>query len=258
MTRPFEQFEKSKTHLVDTHCHLADYPDPIAILDVAAAADVAIVAVTEDPDQFRRLKLRLGARPNVEVALGLHPLRAASVRPADLARFLRMVPAAGWIGEVGLDFSPVGAATRKAQLRVFETILGEAQPGRHPLTVHSRGAAREVITRLTNANVPAVLHWYSGPLALVDDALAAGLYFSINPAMVRSKRGTALIGTIPTDRILLETDGPYAFTRKRPVQPDDLYEVVSALARVWRQPADVVANRLSDNIEIFMNRIPRQ
>lgn len=44
--------------------------------------DVAFVAVTEDPDPYRRLKLRLGSRPDVEVALGLHPLRAASVRPA--------------------------------------------------------------------------------------------------------------------------------------------------------------------------------
>jgi TatD DNase family protein len=258
MTRLFERIGQSTNHLVDTHCHLADYPDPIAVLNAASAADVAIVAVTEDPDQYRRLKLRLGARPDVEVALGLHPLRAASVRPADLARFLRMVPAAGWIGEVGLDFSPVGVATRKAQLHVFDTVLSEAQPGRHPLTVHSRGAAQEVITRLTDAKVPAVLHWYSGPLGLVDDALAAGLYFSINPAMVRSKRGTTLIATVPPDRILLETDGPYAVTRKRPARPDDLHDVVSVLTRVWQQPADAVANLLSENINSLMNCIAQQ
>jgi TatD DNase family protein len=255
MTRPFERIGISTTHLVDTHCHLADYPDPIAVLNAASAADVAIVAVTEDPDQYRRLKLRLGSRPDVEVALGLHPLHTASVRPADLARFLRMVPTAGWIGEVGLDFSPVGVATRREQLRVFDSVLTEAQPGRHPLTVHSRGAAHEVITRLTDARVPAVLHWYSGPLGLVDDALAAGLYFSINPAMVRAKRGTSLIAAVPPDRILLETDGPYAAIRKRPTRPDDLHDLVTVLARAWQQPADVVANLLRENFNSLMNSI---
>jgi TatD DNase family protein len=255
MTRSFEFIGKSTTRLVDTHCHLADYPDPIAVVNAASAADVAIVAVTEDPDQYRRLKLRLGSRSDVEVALGLHPLRAVSVRPADLARFLRMVPSAGWIGEVGLDFSPVGVATRKDQLRVFNTVLSEAQLGRHPLTVHSRGAAQEAIKQLTDAKVPAVLHWYSGPLGLVDDALAAGLYFSINPAMVRSKRGNALIAAIPPSRILLETDGPYAATRKRPAQPDDLHEVVSVLARVWQLSADAAANLLRENINALMNHI---
>jgi TatD DNase family protein len=103
--------------------------------------------------------------------------------------------------------------------------------------------------------VPAVLHWYSGPLGLVDDALAAGLYFSINPAMVRSKRGNALIAAIPPSRILLETDGPYAATRKRPAQPDDLHEVVSVLARVWQLSADAAANLLRENINALMNHI---
>jgi TatD DNase family protein len=247
--------EVATSRLVDTHCHLADYPDPVSVLNAAAAANVAIVAVTGDPDQYRRLKLRLGARPAIEVALGLHPLRAASFRPDDLARFLRMVPTAGWIGEVGLDFSPAGKATRKIQLRLFDTVLTEAQPGRHPLTVHSRGAAQEVITQLANAKLPAVLHWYSGPLRLVDDALAAGLYFSINPAMTRTKKGAALIATLPPDRVLLESDGPYAVTRARAARPDDLHHVVSTLAAAWQQRADVTAAILQANLDTLTQHI---
>ncbi len=257
-TLPEPPEQPSSRRLVDTHCHLADYSDPIAVLDAAQNAHVAIVAVTEDPDQYRRLKLRLGSRPTVEVALGLHPLRAGSVRPSDIARFLRMVPEAGWIGEVGLDFSPVGIATRKQQLRIFDMVLTEAQPGRHPLTVHSRGAAQEVIRRLDDAKVPAVLHWYSGRLGLVDDALAAGLYFSINPAMVRSKRWTALIGVLPPDRVLLETDGPYAATRSRPAQPDDLHHVVTALALAWQLSSATVTTQLIENLRTFMNSVSTQ
>ena len=71
--------------LLDSHCHLGAYDDPVAVMDAAAAANVSLVAVTESPEEFRRLRTRLGRRPTIEVALGLHPLRAASFRPADIA-----------------------------------------------------------------------------------------------------------------------------------------------------------------------------
>ncbi|MGB3354359.1 MAG: TatD family hydrolase [Mycobacterium sp.] len=220
--------------LLDSHCHLGAYDDPVAVMDAAAAANVSLVAVTESPEEFRRLRTRLGRRPTIEVALGLHPLRAASFRPADIARFFRCMPQTRWIGEVGLDFSQHGIATKKHQLRVFDIVLTEAQPGRHPLTVHSRGAEADVINLLSQARVPAVMHWYTGPLKLIDDALAAGLHFSVNPAMIRSKRFGSFITHVPAERILLETDGPYAKTSGRPAQPTDLVSLVNQLAVTWQ------------------------
>ena len=112
-------------------------------------------------------------------------------------------------------------------------ILSEAQPGQHPLSVHSRGAEREVIRLLGEAKLPAVLHWYTGPIGAVDDALAAGLYFSFNAAMTRSKRFASLARTIPIERVLLETDGPYAKSAGRPAQPHELAEVARDIAHVW-------------------------
>lgn len=219
--------------LVDTHCHIGAYKDPVTVLRAADEAAIGVVAVTETPDEYRRLRTRLGRREHVEVALGLHPLRASTFGPNELARFFRLVPQADWIGEVGLDFSRAGAGTTRAQERVFDVVLTEAQPGKHPLTVHSRGAEKQVIRRLGDAALPAVLHWYSGPVGLVDDALAAGLYFSVNMAMTSSKRFPALVRAIPRERVLLETDGPYAKDRGRPTQPHSLRDVVASLARAW-------------------------
>lgn len=223
----------TEERLLDTHCHVAAYADPVAVLRDADAAGVAVVAVTENPDEFKRLRTRLGVRRHVEVAIGLHPLRAATFGPNDLARFFRLLPQARWIGEVGLDYSRAGIATAKAQQRVFDVVLTEAQPGQHPLTVHSRGAEQDVVRRLAEAKLPSVLHWYSGPLKLVDDALQAGLYFSFNIAMTRSRRFAPLAHAIPRDRILLETDGPYAKNRSTPAQPGGLYDVVAAFSRLW-------------------------
>lgn len=220
------------THLLDTHCHVSAFTDPVAVIR-AAEANTSIVAVTESPEEYRRLRTRLGRRDHVQVALGLHPLKAHTFTPSDLARFFRLVPESTWIGEVGLDFSRHGVATKKHQLRVFDAVLTEAQPGQHPLTVHSRGAETDSISFLAQAKLPAVLHWYTGPAAPIDSALDAGLYFSYNIAMVRSKKFTTLLRAIPRDRTLLETDGPYARGAHGPAQPHQIGEVVAALAGGW-------------------------
>lgn len=244
----------SAERLLDTHCHVSAYSDPVATLREAEAAGVAIVAVTEDPDEYRRLRTRLGRREHVEVALGLHPLRAASFGPNELARFFRLVPQANWIGEVGLDYSRVGAATVKAQQRVFDVVLTEAQPGKHPLTVHSRGAEKDVVRRLADAGLPAVLHWYTGPMNLIEEALQAGLYFSINIAMVRSRKFPSLMRAFARDRILLETDGPYAKDRGRAAQPAGMNELATALGNFWGLDLIETTNILRANQRRFLNR----
>lgn len=231
----------------DSHCHLAAYPDPMEIVRESESHGIGVVAVTEHPDEYRRLRARLGPRPGVTVAIGLHPLRAATFRPIDLARFFRLAPAATWIGEIGLDFSKLGVETKKEQRRVFEAVLNEAHPGKHPLTVHSRKAERETIELLAQAHTPAVLHWYTGPLDLIDGALSAGLYFSINPAMTRSARFADLAAAIPPDRVLLESDGPYGRTGRRPSRPSDLRGVVADLARRWSVDREAAATVLREN-----------
>ncbi|HKS47107.1 MAG TPA: TatD family hydrolase [Amycolatopsis sp.] len=233
--------------LVDTHCHIDAYDNPLAVLDEASAAGVHVVAVTEDPGRYRLLRTRLGRRAGIDIALGYHPLRAGALAPHDLARFFRLLPQTRWVGEIGLDFSRTGASTRFQQLRVFEAILAEPQLRARPVTVHSRGAEREVISRLAQAQQPAILHWYTGPLGAVDDALAAGLSFSINPAMIKSKKVADLLERLPRDRVLLETDGPYAKHAGRPARPADLTGVLHRLSALWQTSEDQAMARVLTN-----------
>lgn len=76
------------------------------------------------------------------------------------------------------------------------------------MTVHSRGAAKETVGLLAQAGQRALLHWYSGDLATADDALTAGLWFSVNPSMTRSAKGRSLIDRLPPQRVLCETGWP--------------------------------------------------
>lgn len=206
------------------------------------------MAVTEEPGQYRLLRTRLGQRDGVDLALGFHPLRAGEASPHDLARFFRLLPQTTWVGEIGLDFSRAGLATRKQQLQLFDAILSDSLLRSVPVTVHSRGAERETISRLAEASVSAVLHWYTGLLGTIDEALAAGLWFSVNPATVRSRKALTVLQRLPPEHVLLETDGPFARLSNRAAVPADVIETLTSLARLWDAPLDharaiIIANQ---------------
>lgn len=234
--------------LVDTHCHLDAYPDPSRVLAAADAAGVDLVAVTNSPDTYRRMATVLPRSGPAIPALGLHPLKAQELGMSAVLRFSRHAAQARWIGEVGLDFSPAGRATRDTQLAVFDALLALPQVRDRPVTVHSRGAEKIAVARLVDAGARAVvLHWYTGPLGVADDALAAGMSFSVNPAMVASAKGRALLARLPPERVLLETDGPYTRRGGRTCEPPDIITLVADLARLWRVDTQQLRATIGDN-----------
>lgn len=220
--------------LLDTHCHVAHFDDPQRVLRAATSAGVDIVAVTNSPDEYRRFAMRVGHRTGVEVALGLHPLEVRQDWRSQVLRLLRMVNRSRWIGEIGLDFSREGRPTRRDQRAAFEALLAEAQVTSRPMTIHSRGAAAEVIQCLEEVGARAILHWFTGTPTQAERGAALGCWFSVNSAMTRSTRGRALLDSLPRDRILLETDGPYVDSHNRPFEPSAIRRTVDDLAAIWR------------------------
>jgi TatD DNase family protein len=245
--------------LLDTHCHVDAYPDPRGVLAEADAAAVDVVAVSETPEAYRRLRTRLGRTTGVSVALGLHPASRAAAAPGQLERFLRMLPDAPWIGEVGLDFAPGTDRREKTrQTHAFAAVLDHGLSRTKPMTVHSRGASKETVRLLTQAGQRAVLHWYSGDLSTADDAVAAGLWFSVNPSMTRSAKGRSLIDRLPGDRVLCETDGPYCTARGRAARPADVTAVARHLAEAWSCSQEDARSRLSSNAVAFLGKGPSE
>lgn len=232
---------------VDAHCHLGQYDDPIAALDAAVAAGVVTVAVTETPDEFRRLRTRFGDRAGLRLALGAHPLKASLVQ-RELVRFQRLLLETSWIGEIGLDYSRHAGDTAAAQRLVFEAVLAMPHVRHKVVTVHSRGAEKDTITMLRAAGVTAILHWWTGPISLVTPALDNGLWFSVNAAMCQTKKGQAVIERLPRDRVLTETDGPYTGPRNRPTRPEEIPAVVTMLASMWRVDAVEVRDQVWKNM----------
>jgi TatD DNase family protein len=234
------------TLYVDAHCHLDVLTDPRRSLGQSTAT--IVVAVSELPSRYRLLLARFGDHPRVRVALGLHPLRAGDATQVEQDLLIGGLSDTRYVGEVGLDFSTLGRDSKRAQLQLFNRLLGEAELVRKVVTVHSRRAETVTIDLLAQARVTAILHWYSGPPGLVDKALAAGLYFSINPAMLRTQKGRETLALIPRNRVLTESDAPFARTKGRATVPGDIPDLVSGIARHWGTSQDEARRIVYDNM----------
>ena len=128
----------------------------------------------------------------------------------ELTLFKRLVDQTSYIGEIGLDFSIEGIATKNEQISVLREVLATIKGKKKIVSVHSRNAEIELLDMLCEFEIKNVIfHWYSGSVDLIPSIIERGFYFSINESMCRSKNGQSIIGKIPRDKILTETDAPY-------------------------------------------------
>ncbi|QDU59599.1 putative deoxyribonuclease YcfH [Planctomycetes bacterium Pan216] len=236
--------------LIDSHCHVDRFPNPTELADECESQHILTVAVTNLPSHYEVAVEHLSSLRFVKPALGFHPLAVADNR-SELDVFLSLVTSVSLIGEVGLDFSAEGIKSRSEQLRVFRQIAESLSDNSRFVTLHSRGSAEDVVSVLEEYGVaPCVFHWYSGSSSTLKRLVGLNHYCSVNSAMLTSKKGRSVLETVPRERILTETDGPYIKVGKRAVRPNDVREIVEGIAEAWNVSADDAEAQVSDN---FMN-----
>jgi TatD DNase family protein len=244
--------------MLDAHCHIDLYPDPSRIAIDAENAGVFTVFVTNLPSAFEAAYPHIQRFKRVRLALGLHPLRADMHTEGELARFKTLAGATSFIGEVGLDFSGDGVATRDRQVASFRFALRSLKGEPKFVTIHSRQAEVSVLEVLAQEyRHPVVFHWYTGTQKSLDLAIEQGHFFSINPAMTWSKKGKATIARIPPERTLTESDGPFIKVGARTIVPADIQLVEDALAEVWRTDPSAVRSAVADNFRRLMKPLRR-
>jgi len=237
-------------HLIDTHCHLELYEAPEDIIAGAEEKGIYTIAMTNLPSSFNQLELLLSGKKYLRPALGLHPQNSYQ-HHSQLALMFDLMHRTRYIGEIGLDYSTGDIVNRRFQRRVFTRILEECSAsGDKILSVHSRCAAEDVNNAI-GANFPGkvILHWYSGSNKELKRAISNGYYFSINPAMIRSKKGAALISMMPIKHLLTESDGPYVKIDRQDARPDDMGKVVASIATLFRKEMGEFENTIYANFK---------
>ena len=198
--------------MIDFHCHLDLFPDPISIFSEVKKRVDEVLVVTTSPKAYVITSKHLSGAPNVRIALGFHP-ELVKQRSAEIGMFFEQMRTARYIGEIGIDGSQSAIDSISEQRFFFEkVVMTAARSGGKLLSIHSRGATKEVLQILEHYKggyVP-ILHWFTGTPREVERALKLGCWFSINPNMCYTNTGRRIISCIPLDRMLPETDSPFA------------------------------------------------
>ena len=184
-------------------------------------------------------------------AVGIHP-ELAHTPNADLRLFDDVVERTRFVGEIGLDGTPPYKAYRPQQTAVFQHVLASsARAGGRILSIHSRRATGRVLEALSQnkqAGV-AVLHWFSGNARELAFAIELGCWFSVGPSMLSSPRGSSLAALMPRDRVLTETDGPFALISGETLFPWDTYLAIQRLSQIWAVEVQAVQQLIELNLE---------
>lgn len=240
---------------VDFHCHVDLYDDPRSILASCAQSGVAVFAVSTIPAAADRLKSLVSASGAVvHIGVGLHP-EVAHKHQKSLELLLNEVRAYRFVGEVGLDGSPQYREYQATQRRVLEGVFSACEKeGGKILSLHSRRAVRPVLDMLAqhpDAGIP-VLHWFSGSPHELAEASMSGCWFSVGLGMLQTATGREVVASMPRNRVLTETDGPFAQAGGKSLTPLDIERSVGALAKVWNVPPELAREMVWSNYEALI------
>ena len=248
--------EQMQAKGVDFHCHLDLYPNHEEAITRAESAQIYTLSVTTTPRAWPR-NFQLTSRTSyVRAALGLHPQLVAN-RADELTLWEHHLTETRYVGEVGLDAGPRFYKSLEAQKIVFRRILERcAESDGKILSVHSIRSVRAVLDmierHLMGSRSIAVLHWFTGSPIEAKRAVSMGCYFSVNAEMTFSERSRAMICSLPMDRILTETDGPFTQVDGSPSEPVNAPATSAAIARLRGISKDVIDQTILSNLQTLL------
>ena len=237
------------------------------VVDRAMAAGVGRFIITGSSEQGSRDALKLATEyPGVMYSTaGVHPHHASEYSD-DVENTLASLldePNVVAVGECGLDyfrnFSPVAA-----QRDAFSRQLALAERVQKPVFLHQRDAHAEFVELLARRidRLPrCVAHCFTGDESMLRDYLELDLYIGITGWICDERRGghlKELIGQIPRDRLMIETDAPYLLPRSlrprpktRRNEPAFLREVLRVVAEAAGVPESEMAESTTANAMCF-------
>lgn len=240
--------------LFDTHFHLDLADDPEKIASLIEQHKIYTIAVTNLPKLFANTERLCATYKYIKPALGYHP-ELVSKYNTQFEVFLEFIDRTRHIGEIGLDNQRKTTSDFNSQKVIFDKIISAcADKGNKILTIHSRKAENEVISRIGN-NFPGkvILHWYSGSIKELERALSYEFYFSINTAMLSSKNGINIIKHIPINKLLLETDGPFIEFNNIKATPFVSEYIIKKISELRGIPINELVESLKFNFRLILS-----
>lgn len=275
--------------LYDAHNHLQDAwlrPHRSRVFSDLAELDIqgAVVNGTEEKD-WSEVATMAHEHPFVVPSFGLHPWNVGNASPSWREALLRHLDShpKGGVGEIGLDrwildrarpddlrLAGLTRAPLEQQTEAFVWQLEVAAERNVPVTIHCIDAWGPLTEVLRKARLPKrgfLLHAYGGSAELARQLLPAGAHFSFNGYFLEERQAAkrAVFETLPSDRVLVETDAPampLPEARRRyslPGQadgnainhPGNIGAVYEGLAEIRKTPGEGLAATVEQNFRRY-------
>ncbi len=208
--------------IIDTHIHLDDerYRDDLnEVLNRAREGGVKkFIIPGADPKTLKRAVEIVEENDDIYFSVGVHPYDLDSFDELDFEKYISHEKCVA-IGECGLDYFRLEGTDEEKELekqkqkRVFVSHIELAKKYQKPLILHIRNASsdsKSLILEHNAGEVGGVLHCFNADdelLSLADN----GFYFGIGGVLTfkNAKKLVNILPKIPSEKLLIETDGPY-------------------------------------------------
>lgn len=250
--------------VIDTHCHLSHTikrglklnnllehtirNNVIAVIDSPVYVDEYIQSIRIHRNHPKKIFVTLGAPPANYHELNINKIIQNIREHAENKEIVA-------VGEVGLDYYWVKNQTlRNRQHDIFKRFIELANDLQLPLVIHSRNAEKDSLEDLSLADIPVVMHSFSGDVETAFECVNRGYYISISTAVTTRKKNRLLAEKIPLESIITETDSPYLspFPNRKTNEPANVIYAVKEIAKIKSIDEEEVAKVTTDNaIMIF-------
>lgn len=260
-----------KFNYIDIHSHLNLSPlieNHGAILVKMRELGIGTITVGTGLETSRQAVKIADENPDICWAtVGLHPCHAcggeAEEYDGEALKELVQHPRVVAIGETGLDyFHEDTPESRKIQEDVFKKHIALATKFDKPLMLHVRAskgsddAYYDALKILLSDGYDgrANFHFFSGSLQCMQDIIAAGYTVSVDGPITFTNQYDDMIRACPIDKIMIETDAPFAAPapyRGKPCEPWMVGEVAKKIADLKGLDLGVVQAQLLQNTAAF-------
>ncbi len=260
--------------MIDSHCHLtsitSDSQNLSHIIKKANQNSIKhIINISTGIKDFFKFTKILESYPNISFSFGIHPSnidnKVESFSYNDIKKFLlkgkqkygdRILA----IGEVGLDYYR-NYVSKELQKKFFDLQIDLANEFNLPLIIHTREAFDDTLEMLKKAEVPVLLHCYSGNQAITEKILKEhpNYYFSFAGNLTFKKAFDLKdsIKIIPINRIFFETDSPYLTPvphRGKKNKPEYVKHTYSYGANLLDIDINELEKQVDNNVQKFFNK----
>ena len=251
----------------DSHSHIhfdqfdADRNDVIARMDHAG---IWTIAVGTNYETSKNALLLAERHSNIFATVGIHPTEEKESFNGTRFEALVQKSKVVAVGECGLDYYRIEStdvSEKARQEKEFRSQILFAAKHNKPLMLHVRPSsgstdahddALRILSELQAQfpNIRGTSHFFTSSLAVAQQYLAIGFHISIPGVVTFDKALEEVVAGIPLERLLSETDSPYATPaphRGKRNEPFFVIPIVEAIARIKHMPLTDVRTQLFVN-----------